>query len=54
MTDNKHSDDVSSGAGLEFECDECERKFTKKNREEAFTRQSHTHQQQQKTIKRKC
>ena len=27
---NKHCNDVSSGAKVEFECDECERKFTTK------------------------
>ena len=27
---NKHCNDVSSGAEMKFECDECDRKFTTK------------------------
>jgi hypothetical protein len=38
----KHCNDVSSGAKVEFECDECDRKFTTKQGRNRHKTMTHT------------
>ena len=52
---NKHCNDVSSGAKVEFECDECDRKFTTKqgrNRHKTMTHTRKENKKKEEIIKR--
>ena len=45
---NKHCNDVSSGASLDFECDECERKFTTKQERNIHKTMTHKKENEKK------
>ena len=49
---NKHCNDVSSGAKLEFECDECERSFTTKQGRSRHKTVTHKNEKKEELMKR--